>query len=112
MKHNNSKFQGKVQDFLQNCQTELKRTTEIGKKMIGASRTNTCLHEAYEELGALVEEEIKEGRLEWNHPKVESLLAKIEECKKSLDQLEGEVTRIKKSPDMNNDQTSSSKSKE
>ena len=44
-------WKNKVQDILHTCQEELKRTTEIGKKMLSASSTNSELHSAYEELG-------------------------------------------------------------
>jgi hypothetical protein len=58
-------WQSKFQEILQTCQDEVKRTTEIGKKMLSASKTNTSLHEAYEELGHLAASSIESGELKW-----------------------------------------------
>lgn len=88
-------WQSKFQDILQTCQDEVKRTTEIGKKMLTASRTNTSLHEAYEELGHLAAESMANGSLEWEDPKVKELLETIKGCEKNLESIEEEVNKIK-----------------
>lgn len=88
-------WQLKFQEILQTCQDEVKRTTEIGKKMLSASRTNTNLHEAYEELGHLVAKAIDRGELKWDNPKVTELLETIANCEKDLESIEEEVNKIK-----------------
>ena len=45
----NPNWSKKFIQVLQHCQDELKKTTEIGKKMISASKTNSELHELYED---------------------------------------------------------------
>lgn len=88
-------WQSKFQEILQTCQDEVKRTTEIGKKMLSASRTNTSLHEAYEELGHLAAKSLASEELKWENPKVVELLATIKECEKDLESIEEEVNKIK-----------------
>ena len=44
----------KLNGLFNTCQGELKRTAEIGKKMLTASKENTHLNEKYEELGKIV----------------------------------------------------------
>lgn len=88
-------WQSRFQEILQTCQDEVKRTTEIGKKMLTASRTNTNLHEAYEELGHLVAKSIDNGELKWDNPKVSELLLTIKDCEKDLESIEDDVNKIK-----------------
>ncbi len=89
------RWQNRVQEIFQVCQDELKRTTQIGKKMLSASKTSTDLHDAYEELGALVLKEMREGRLEWDHPRAQELLSQIDTCEKDLEFIEEEVNKIR-----------------
>ncbi len=56
-------WRAKMQDVLQTCQDEIKKTTEMGKKMLQASRANSALHEAYEELGKLAMTEMAASNL-------------------------------------------------
>lgn len=86
----------KMQEFLSSCQGELLKTTEIGKKMFNASKTNSCLRECYEELGRLAIKDIKAGRLEWPHPRVRELVDKVQFCEESLQEIEEEMNSIKK----------------
>ena len=88
-------WQSRFQEILQTCQDEVKRTTEIGKKMLTASRTNTNLHEAYEELGHMAAKAIERGELDWANPKVAEILETIAECEKDLESIEDEVNKIK-----------------
>ena len=88
-------LKNKVNEILQVCQDEFKKTTEIGKKMISASKTNSCLHETYEEIGTLVVEALKDGDLEWNNSRVNELIEKINQCEEDLELIEGEVNKIK-----------------
>ena len=83
------------QKLVDSCQQEVKRTTEIGKKMLSASKTNSCLHESYESLGAYTLKAIKDGTLEWDDPKVRELIEKIEVCEKDLEDIESEVNKIR-----------------
>ena len=92
---NSSQWKHKVQEIFELCQVELKKTTSIGKKMLNASKTNTCLKEAYVELGILVVEAITNKELEWNNPQVKKLIETIKKCEKSLEEMEGEVNEVK-----------------
>ena len=88
-------WQSRFQEILQTCQDEVKRTTEIGKKMLTASRTNTSLHEAYEEIGHMAAKAIERGELDWSNPKVAEILETIAGCEKDLESIEDEVNKIK-----------------
>lgn len=95
-------WQKRFQKILQTCQDEVKRTTEIGKKMLSASRTNTSLHEAYEELGNLAATAIGTGELQWDNPQVAELLKIIKHCEKDLESIEDDVNKIKFSDESSN----------
>jgi len=95
MPRQNQEWRSRVQEIFQVCQEEIKRTTDIGKKMLTASKTNSCLHTSYEELGMLVYKEVAEGRLEWNHPRLKEIMATIQVCESELDTIEKEVNKIK-----------------
>ena len=88
-------WKDKVQELFQVCTDELKRTTEIGKKMLSASKTNTNLHEAYDELGHLAAKALDSGTLQWDDPKAKELVAKIKECENDLEFIESELKKIK-----------------
>ncbi|MCF8058624.1 MAG: hypothetical protein K9K67_04965 [Bacteriovoracaceae bacterium] len=88
-------WRNKFQEVFQVCSEELKKTTEIGKKMLSASKTNTTLHETYEELGVLVARAIKNNELQWDNEKVQKLLMKIEGCESDLKGIEEEVNDIR-----------------
>jgi len=91
----NQPWKNKVQELYHACQEELKRTTEIGKKMLSASKTNTSLHENYEELGRLAVKQMASGQLIWVDPRVLELIDAIELSEKELEGFEGEVSNIK-----------------
>ncbi len=84
-----------MSEIFSTCQDELKRTTEIGKKMISASRMNSTLNETYQELGKLAVESLRDGKLDWDDPEVEELLKKIAQCEKDIEDIEGDVYKIK-----------------
>ena len=88
-------WKNRFQEILKLCQHEFRRTTEIGRKMLTASKTNTTLHESYEELGQLVARELEKGQLDWDHPRAKELLANIKACEKDLETIESEVRKIK-----------------
>ncbi len=90
-----SNFKDRMHKMLQTCQGELKRTTEIGKRMLSASKTNTKLHENYEELGLLVAKALCSGELKWENSRVHELLGEIKVCEKDLENIEDEVNNIR-----------------
>jgi hypothetical protein len=92
-------WKAKVQDILKVCQGEIKRTTEIGKKMLSASKTNSGLHAAYEELGQYVVNQIRAGKMDCDGEFVTNLMKTIEEYEKDLETIENEVNDIKASND-------------
>ena len=63
--------------------------------MLTASKTNGCLHEAYEELGQLVARALENNEVKWDNPRVSELLNIINDCQKDLEVIEGEVNKIK-----------------
>ena len=88
-------WQKKMQEVFQVCSEELKKTTAIGKKMLSASKTNSCLHEAYEELGFLTAQAIKNNELNWENEDVQRILKTIEGCQSDLESMEEEVNDIR-----------------
>ena len=91
----NAEWRQKMQDVFQVCQDELKRTTEIGKKMLTASKTNSTLHESYEELGVLLVEAIKSKEIVWEDERVKNLIKRIDGCESDLENIEEEVNKIR-----------------
>ncbi len=85
----------KFQDIFQTCSEELKKTTEIGKKMLSASKTNSTLHEAYEELGVMAAEAIKKNEISWENERVKKILKTIEGCESDLKDIENQVNDIR-----------------
>ena len=71
------------------------KTTKIGKKLLTASRTNAHLKETYEELGRLVEQDLANGELTLDSPKVKTLLNTINACKKDMEHLEKQVNKLR-----------------
>lgn len=86
----------KFSDMLELCQVELKRTTEIGKKMLSASATNTLLHEKYEDLGKLALAALKDKSLNWENEDAGKLAEQIDQLELELTEFESEVEEIKK----------------
>lgn len=91
----NNEWKKKIQNAWDTCQSEVKKTTNIGKKMFSASKTNSFLHESYEELGKLVCESLDSGDLKWENPKVEVLMDKIAQCQENLKEIEVEMNKLK-----------------
>ncbi|ATH06829.1 hypothetical protein BIY24_02410 [Halobacteriovorax marinus] len=89
-------WKDRFNEIVQVCQEEIKRTTEIGKKMLSASKTNTMLHESYEELGALTFKALEDGTLEFDDPRVKELVNTIRSCEFDLEKIESDVNDIKK----------------
>ena len=85
----------KVQDILHICQEELKKTTEIGKKMLNASNTNSEIHSGYEELGHYIKSKIEAGEVNIEDPKVADMINMINLKESELEEIEKEVRKIK-----------------
>jgi anti-sigma28 factor (negative regulator of flagellin synthesis) len=88
----------KLNDLVQTCQSELKKTTKIGMKMLSASQSNAQLHETYEELGHWLKNSIESGDLKIEDAKVIELIAKVRQLESELEGYEEEVQNIKKNP--------------
>ncbi len=91
----NNRFKNKVKVLLSNCREEIEKTTSLGKKMINASRTNSELHETYEELGVLVYKGIKDQTVDLSTLKARELVKRIDMLEEELKLIEEEVKRIK-----------------
>ena len=91
----NPNWSKKFIQVLQHCQDELKKTTEIGKKMISASKTNSELHELYEALGKRVYKSLKENSLDPEDPAYQDFVQQIDDLQKELESMEGDVNKIK-----------------
>ncbi len=89
------KWKFKFNQFLTECQSELVKTTTIGKKMITAGKTNSTLHETYEEIGRIVEKMVEKGEMEIDHPRIRALLSTAKACRKDLEEIEKQVNKIK-----------------
>lgn len=94
----NGDWKHRFNEIVKSCQDELKKTTDIGRKMLMASKTNTELHESYEELGQLVKLALNTGELQWDNPKAKDLIDRINENEKNLEFIEKEVNKIKFAP--------------
>ncbi len=92
----NGQWGNKFQELIQACQVELKKTTQIGMKMLSASQSNTILKESYEQLGMLALAAIENKELAWENEQVSELIKRIESVKAELSTLEKDVQDIKK----------------
>lgn len=90
-----SQLKGKINFWLLNLHKEFKKTTEIGKKMLTASRINIQMKDTYEELGKLLERGIDNNDVDWDSPKMRALLYDIKACKKELEEIERTMNNIK-----------------
>jgi hypothetical protein len=93
---NNETWRKKALGVLQACESELRRTTAIGMKMIQASKANSDLHDTYEELGRIVAKMIEDGELDCSSMRVRSLITKARELETFLGDMEGQVSELKK----------------
>lgn len=90
-----SKWLEKFNEVVGLCQSELKKTTIIGKKMLSASISNTTLKETYEEIGRITCESVQSSDLDWDNEEVQALIVKVKELKEEMEKLESEVHDIK-----------------
>jgi outer membrane lipopolysaccharide assembly protein LptE/RlpB len=86
----------KFNDLLTTCQSELKKTTQIGMKMVTASQSNAQLHDTYEALGRMLKEGIENNTIKVENSDIEALVAKANKLETDLEFLESEVQTIKK----------------
>jgi hypothetical protein len=86
----------KINGLLNTCQSELKKTTQIGMKMLTASQSNADLHDTYEALGRLLKEAVENKTIEVENSDIEGLIAKANKLESDLEFLESEVQNIKK----------------
>jgi hypothetical protein len=93
---NNESWKKKAKSLFQTCESEFRRTTAIGMKMLHASKTSTDLHESFEELGQLVFQAIKTGELNWEHPRARQLVEQITQLDETLKEMEVQVQELKK----------------
>lgn len=104
MANNNQRpeWRKNLTEFVNNCSEEIKKTKDIGVRMLSASKTNSCLHETYEEIGKLVVECLEDKSLKWEHPRLNHLIAQIKKCEEDIDRLENEMNNIKFSEENQN----------
>lgn len=95
MTSTNNRIKNKVKTLLSNAKQEFEKTTSLGKKMLNASKTNSELHNTYEELGVFVYKMLKDGHLEWNHAKAKELQKRIDILEEELKAIEDEVKKLK-----------------
>ena len=81
----------KLNDLVQTCQSELKKTTQIGLKMISASQSNIQLHEIYENLGKWLMAEVVSGRIKIEDEKIEELISRVKDLESELEGFEKDV---------------------
>jgi hypothetical protein len=93
--NSNNRIKNKVKTFLSSAKQEIEKTTSLGKKMLNASKTNSELHNTYEELGEFAYKMMKDGHLEWNHAKAKELTKRIDILEEELKLIEDEVKKLK-----------------
>ena len=86
----------KFNDLLNTCQSEFKKTTQIGMKMLSASQSNAQLHDTYEALGRMLKEGIENETIKVENSDIEVLITKAKKLESDLELLESEVQNIKK----------------
>jgi hypothetical protein len=91
----------RVNGFINLCQSEIKKTTAIGMKMISASKVATDLNESYRLLGKHTLDAVKNGELEWRDPKLKILMTQIMELEHALETHEDDVSDLKRRDRLN-----------
>lgn len=92
---NNAPWVEKISELVNTCQTEFKRTTKIGMKMVSASQSNAQLQEEYQKLGKLVAKAVADGELQWNNEEVHQIIELIDRLKEQLKDFEKDVQDLK-----------------
>lgn len=89
-------WKSKFNELMNTCQTELKKTTQIGKKMLSASQSNAELHDTYEALGIILKKYIEEDKIKIEDEEVDVLIKKAKKLETDLDGFETDVRTLKK----------------
>ena len=89
-------WRAKFNDLLDTCQSELKKTTQIGKKMLSASQSTAELNDIYRNLGMKFKEAIEKGEVSSSDPEFEELVATGVKLESDLEGFESEVQSLKK----------------
>lgn len=95
-KQNSSDWKNKFSDLLNTCQSELKKTTQIGLKMVSASQSNAKLHDTYEALGQWLKQAVDKGDIKIEDTDVQNLLNLVSQLEEELQSYEQDVQDIKK----------------
>ncbi|MBD63645.1 MAG: hypothetical protein CME62_00430 [Halobacteriovoraceae bacterium] len=90
-------WKNRFNDLLNTCQAELKKTTQIGMKMLSASQSNTRLHEVYEELGQWLKVAVQNNEIEVEDQKIRDLIEEATRIETELEDFESDVQTLKKS---------------
>lgn len=91
-----NEWKNKFQEMMQVCQGELKKTAEIGKKMLTASQSNAALEKKYIKLGQLAFTQMQSKELDWSSEDAQTYFEEISKLKIELESIENEVQDIKK----------------
>ena len=89
-------WKSKFNELLDVCGTEIKKTTEIGKKMLSASQSNANLRETYEELGQVIKQRIESDQIKIEDSDVIRLVEKAAKLESQMESFESDVHDIKK----------------
>ena len=90
-----SKIKGKFDFWLLSFHKEIMKTSAIGKKMLVASRTNAHLKDTYAELGKHLVRGVDCGEVEWDSPKMRSMIHTVKACRNDLQEIENKMNVIK-----------------
>ena len=93
---NAADWKDKFSDLINTCQTELKKTTQIGLKMVSASQSNAKLHDTYEALGVWLKEAVSSGEIKVENEDIVNLIALANKLEDEIHAYEEEVQNIKK----------------
>lgn len=89
-------WKAKFNELLDTCQSELKKTTQIGKKMLSASQSTAELNDIYKELGMRFKEAIEKGRVSNDDSEIAELVANASKLESDLEGFESDVRSLKK----------------
>jgi phosphatidate phosphatase PAH1 len=91
----NTDWKLKFNDLIQTAQSEIKKTTQIGIKMLSASQSNAKLHETYEDIGKWYVDKFNSGELKTEDEKIINLVGQVKELQEQLEGFEKDVQDIK-----------------
>ena len=96
MTNEQTDWKSKFHELLDTCQNELKKTTQIGKKMLSATQSNAELQDTYKALGLIFKQCLDEGSIKVDNPEVTELLATAAKLEADLEGFESDVQTLKK----------------